>query len=93
MRNLIKITYVLAKMAWKKTLPSTEGRWTLSTRTFRGERQPMREWSWVSLGVGKEKQGGLNVVNATGVYDAVKMKYVHFDGQVITTPGWNGNPS
>jgi len=87
--NLIKITFTLAKMAWKKTLPATKGRWTLSTRTFRGERQPMKDWAWVS----PVYPDAVNVVNATGVYDAVKMQYVRVDGQPVTTAGWNGNPS
>ena len=89
MKNLISITFTLVKMAWKKTLPATKGRWTLSTRPFRGEKRPMTHWTWVSLASGKEKQEALNVINATGVWDAVKVKYVDANGQPITTAGWN----
>ena len=49
----------------------------------------MTEWSWVSLALGKEKQSALNVVNKTGVWDAVKVKYVDVDGKPVTTAGWN----
>ena len=89
MKTLINITFTLVKMAWKKTLPASSGGWSLSTRTFRGERKPMTEWSWVSLALGKEKQSALNVVNKTGVWDAVKVKYVDVDGKPVTTAGWN----